>query len=168
MDYQRLCAEIQELDPQIRFVGVCNGTGEAIHGGLREGLAVLLSYEETKKSNLLALERGTSTSDQVVYSRLSSLFDGVMEIEIEEKAGKVQRKMRLTSSPKIKPKTTWTNFEIDGSGKVKFVTESQSLICSLCKAPILDEPKFYSELAFHAKHRDLHEVGWRLWEGPSF
>lgn len=57
MDYQRLCAEIQKLDPQIRFVGVCNETGEVIHGGLREGLAALLSSEETKKSNLLALER---------------------------------------------------------------------------------------------------------------
>jgi class 3 adenylate cyclase len=79
-----------------------------------------------------------------------------MEIEVEEKAGKVHRKIRLTSSPKINPKTAWTNFEIDGSGMIKFVTESQSLICSLCKAPILDEPKFYLDLAFHARHLEIY------------
>ena len=57
MDYDKLCADILELDPEVRFVGVCNGTGEIKHGGLREGLTTLLSAEETKRSNLLAIER---------------------------------------------------------------------------------------------------------------
>ena len=30
------------------------------------------------------------------------------------------------------------------------------LICSLCKSPIEDEPKFYSELAFHSKHLEIY------------
>jgi len=41
----------------VRYVGVCDVTGEVIHGGLREGLTNLLSPEDMKKSNLLALER---------------------------------------------------------------------------------------------------------------
>ncbi len=57
MDYQKLCESIRQLDTMVRYVGVCNETGEIIHGGLRDGLTNLLSPEETKKSNLLALER---------------------------------------------------------------------------------------------------------------
>ena len=57
MDFERLCLDIFKLDPKIRFVGVCNNSGEINHGGLREGLITLLTPDEVKKSNLLALER---------------------------------------------------------------------------------------------------------------
>jgi hypothetical protein len=57
MDYGRLCKEILDLDPRIRFVGVCDDTGETKFGGQREGVKNLLSPEETKKSNLQALAR---------------------------------------------------------------------------------------------------------------
>jgi hypothetical protein len=57
MDYVKLCEEVRGLDTNIRFVGVCNETGEVIYGGLRPGLTALLSPDETKKSNILALER---------------------------------------------------------------------------------------------------------------
>jgi hypothetical protein len=57
MDYGRLCKEILDLDPKIRFVGVCDDTGETKFGGQREGVKNLLSPEETKKSNLQALAR---------------------------------------------------------------------------------------------------------------
>src|SRR6476619_7921270 len=57
MDYDKFCTAIRELDPKVRFVGVCNETGEIKYGGLREGLTTLLSADETKRSNLLALER---------------------------------------------------------------------------------------------------------------
>ena len=39
MDYQKLCNDILNLDPKVRFVGVCDNTGEI------------------KKSNLISLER---------------------------------------------------------------------------------------------------------------
>ena len=55
MDYGRLCKEILDLDPKIRFVGVCDDTGETKFGGQREGVKSLLSPEETKKSNIQAL-----------------------------------------------------------------------------------------------------------------
>jgi hypothetical protein len=55
MDYGKLCKEILDLDPKIRFAGVCDDTGETKFGGQREGVQNLLSSEETKRSNLQAL-----------------------------------------------------------------------------------------------------------------
>ena len=57
MDYGKACKEIMNLDPQIRFAGICDDTGEIKYGGQRGGITNLLSAEETKKSNLQALAR---------------------------------------------------------------------------------------------------------------
>jgi hypothetical protein len=57
MDYGQLCKVILDLDPKIRFAGVCDETGETRFGGQREGVQNLLSSEETKRSNLQALAR---------------------------------------------------------------------------------------------------------------
>ena len=57
MDYEKLCKEILDIDPEIRFAGVCDESGEIKFGGQREGLANLLTAEETKRSNLQALAR---------------------------------------------------------------------------------------------------------------
>jgi len=57
MDYENLCKEILAIDPKIRFAGVCDETGEIKFGGQRDGLANLLTAEETKRSNLQALAR---------------------------------------------------------------------------------------------------------------
>lgn len=57
MDYAKLCKQILEMDPKIRFAGVCDESGEIKFGGQREGLVNLLTAEETKKSNLQALAR---------------------------------------------------------------------------------------------------------------
>ena len=57
MDYTKLCKDIFNLDPKVRFAGVCDDTGEIKYGGQREGVKNLLSPEETKKSNMQALAR---------------------------------------------------------------------------------------------------------------
>lgn len=57
MDYTKLCNEILDLDSKIRFAGVCDESGEIKFGGQRQGLANLLTAEETKRSNLQALAR---------------------------------------------------------------------------------------------------------------
>lgn len=57
MDYAKLCKNILDLDPKIRFAAVCDDTGEIKYGGQREGVQNILSSEETKRSNLQALAR---------------------------------------------------------------------------------------------------------------
>jgi hypothetical protein len=57
MDYGKLCKDILNLDPKIRYAGICDNTGETKFGGQRQGVQNLLSFEETKRSNLQALAR---------------------------------------------------------------------------------------------------------------
>src|ERR671931_86764 len=57
MDSDSLCKQILNLDPKVRFAGICDDSGEIKYGGQREGIKNLLSTEETKKSNLQALAR---------------------------------------------------------------------------------------------------------------
>jgi hypothetical protein len=57
MDYTKLCKDILNLDPNIRYAGVCDDTGETKYGGQREGVRNLLTLDETKRSNLQALAR---------------------------------------------------------------------------------------------------------------
>jgi hypothetical protein len=55
MDYSKLCEDILNLDPKVRFAGVCDDTGEIKYGGQREGVENLLMPEDTKKSNIQAI-----------------------------------------------------------------------------------------------------------------
>ena len=56
MDHEKLCNEILESDPQIRFVGVLNSRGDlAIHKNRDE--SALLSDEEVKMSVHYTFER---------------------------------------------------------------------------------------------------------------
>ena len=57
MDYEKLCNDVLNLDPKVRFVGVCNNTGEIKNGGHKEGIKSILTDEEIKKSNLISLQR---------------------------------------------------------------------------------------------------------------
>ena len=57
MDYQKLCHDVLDLNPKVRFVGICDNTGEIKNGGLREGIQSILTDEEIKKANLISLER---------------------------------------------------------------------------------------------------------------
>lgn len=57
MDYEKLCHDVLDLDSKVRFVGICDNTGEIKKGGLREGLDSILTDEEIKKANLITLER---------------------------------------------------------------------------------------------------------------
>ena len=57
MDYQKLCNDILNLDRKVRFVGICDNTGEIKNGGLKDGIKSILTDDEIKKSNLISLER---------------------------------------------------------------------------------------------------------------
>ena len=57
MDYEKLCNDVLNLDVKVRFVGVCDNTGEIKNGGLRDDIKSILTDEEIKRSNLISLER---------------------------------------------------------------------------------------------------------------
>lgn len=57
MDYDNLCKAVIDIDPQIRFAGICDESGEIKYGGQREGVEDVLTSDETRKSNLQALAR---------------------------------------------------------------------------------------------------------------
>ncbi len=57
MDYDKICKDILDLDPTIRFAGICDDTGDTKYGGMRQGMTSLLSPEETRKSVQLAIGR---------------------------------------------------------------------------------------------------------------
>jgi hypothetical protein len=57
MDYEKLCYDVLNLDTKVRFVGVCDNTGEIKSGGLKDGIKSILTDEEIKKSILISLER---------------------------------------------------------------------------------------------------------------
>ena len=56
MDYDNFCRSILEMDSKVRFAGICDVSGEIKHGGQKEGVKNILTNEETRKSNLQALE----------------------------------------------------------------------------------------------------------------
>ena len=56
MDYDNLCRSILQMDSKVRFAGICDVSGEIKHGGQKEEVKNILTNEETRKSNLQALE----------------------------------------------------------------------------------------------------------------
>ncbi len=60
MDYEKLCSQIFEIDPKIRFAAVYNFWAECLAGGMKEGLDNLLPEKVTKNSINQALLRWKS------------------------------------------------------------------------------------------------------------
>ena len=57
MDYDKLCKEIMNLEPLIRFAAILNENGERVAGGFRENTSSLLSPNEVNMSVFYALRR---------------------------------------------------------------------------------------------------------------
>jgi len=74
MDYDQICRSVLDIDPKVRFAGICDETGETKYGGMRDGKPGLLSSQESQKSNLLAVGRWglrkslTSKTGKGIYS----------------------------------------------------------------------------------------------------
>ncbi len=60
MDYEKLCSQIFEVDPKIRFAAVYNFWAECMAGGMKEGLDSLLPEKVTTNSINQALLRWKS------------------------------------------------------------------------------------------------------------
>ena len=53
LDYNKICNDIKNLDPKIRFAAVINERGKIVAGGMKEGIQ---SLEEEKHDEMLFLE----------------------------------------------------------------------------------------------------------------
>jgi archaellum biogenesis ATPase FlaH/class 3 adenylate cyclase len=103
---------------------------------------------------------GTQSSNESILNKLSSIFDIVFEIEIQEDSDKIKRKLKLISIKGASSKSSSTLFNIEDDGILKFESEASSKpklsICGLCKAPILEEPEYYLDMPFHHNHVKIY------------
>ena len=98
----------------------------------------------------------TSSSNEYRTNRLSSIFDGILEIKLEERNQMFTRNIRLLSIKGLHHNPTWIRFDITSEGSLTFGEHLHSLVCYLCKDPIFDVPVMYSDLPFHSSHLDIY------------
>ncbi len=62
--FEQLCDNIFELSSNIRFVGIINGMGDLVAGGMREGVRTMEDRENSSKLYLEFLLRSEMRKDQ--------------------------------------------------------------------------------------------------------
>lgn len=102
------------------------------------------------------------TLDENIIEKVSTLFDTILEMKIEE--GKntedSKRMIRIASFTGEKIPSKWVNIHTNGNGRLLFQGPSSSkkvsLICSVCKKPITENPVFHQDMAFHKNHLEVY------------
>jgi KaiC/GvpD/RAD55 family RecA-like ATPase len=92
----------------------------------------------------------TPTSDFLTNS-LSSIFDGIIEMKLEEDDESLNRSIRLLSIKGMHHKPSWIKFKISDDGNLAFADQSSSLSCMLCGKSILGSPILDSEFTFDSQ-----------------
>ena len=92
----------------------------------------------------------TPTSDFLTNS-LSSIFDGIIEMKLEEDDGSLNRNIRLLSIKGMSHKPSWIKFKISDDGNLAFADQSSSLTCMLCGKSIMGPPILDSEFTFDSQ-----------------
>jgi archaellum biogenesis ATPase FlaH len=110
-----------------------------------------------KHNNILSLFTIDNTVvDQSLIDKIRPLFDGVLQIKLDEKDDEIVRRMKFLSLTGFSSTShSWIKFELD-KDSLSF-PNSSSLICSVCKASIKTEPVFYLDMAFHEHHLELYK-----------
>ena len=115
--------------------------------------------KESEATALITMS-GTQSGNGTILNKLSSIFDIVLEIEVQEESDKIKRRLKLISMKGAGSKSASTVFDIEDDGNLKFESESKSKsklsICGLCKAPILEEPEYYLDMPFHSNHVKIY------------
>lgn len=121
--------------------------------------ALSFLIKELEATALITMS-GTQSSNGTILNKLSSIFDIVLEINVQEEADKIKRKLKLVSMKGAGSKSASTVFDIEEDGNLKFESEATSKsklsICGLCKAPILEEPEYYLDMPFHHNHVKIY------------
>jgi KaiC/GvpD/RAD55 family RecA-like ATPase len=90
-------------------------------------------------------------SNEYLTNALSSIFDGIIEMKIEDSHGSLARSIRLLSIKGVHHKPSWIYFNIDDDGNLSFVEDSSSLTCTLCGKQITGSPILDSEFSFDSQ-----------------
>ena len=121
--------------------------------------ALSFLIKELEATALITMS-GTQSSNGTILNKLSSIFDIVLEIDVQEEADKIKRKLKLVSMKGAGSKSASAVFDIEEDGNLKFESEAASKsklsICGLCKAPILEEPEYYLDMPFHHNHVKIY------------
>ncbi len=121
--------------------------------------ALSFLIKELEATALITMS-GTQSSNGTILNKLSSIFDIVLEIEVQEDLDKIKRKLKLASIKGAGSKSAMALFNIEEDGNLKFESEAASKsklsICGLCKAPILEEPEYYLDMPFHPNHVKIY------------
>ena len=84
-------------------------------------------------------------SNEYLINALSSIFDGIIEMKIEDHHGAMTRSISVHAKP------SWNYFRITGNGSLSFVDESSLVSCTLCGKSIMGKPVLDSELSFDSQ-----------------
>ena len=121
--------------------------------------ALSFLIKELEATALITMS-GTQSSNGTILNKLSSIFDIVLEIDVQDEADKIKRKLKLVSMKGAGSKSASAVFDIEEDGNLKFESEATSKsklsICGLCKAPILEEPEYYLDMPFHHNHVKIY------------
>jgi archaellum biogenesis ATPase FlaH len=121
--------------------------------------ALSFIIKELEATALITMS-GTQSSNGTILNKLSSIFDIVLEIDVQEEDDKIKRKLKLVSMKGAGSKSASAVFDIEEDGNLKFESEATSKsklsICGLCKAPILEEPEYYLDMPFHHNHVKIY------------
>lgn len=122
--------------------------------------ALSFLIKELEATALITMS-GTQSSNGTILNKLSSIFDIVLEIEVQQESDKIKRKLKLVSMKGAGSKSSSSAvFDIEEDGNLKFESEATSKsklsICGLCKAPILEEPEYYLDMPFHHNHVKIY------------
>jgi KaiC/GvpD/RAD55 family RecA-like ATPase len=90
-------------------------------------------------------------SNEYLFNALSSIFDGIIEMKIEDHHGSLTRGIRLLSIKGVHAKPSWIYFRIADDGSLLFVDESSLVTCTLCGKAIMVKPILDSELSFDSQ-----------------
>lgn len=107
-----------------------------------------------KDAGVTAIFASTSTATSEYFtSTLSSIVDGVIEMNITDSKMSLVRSIRLLSFKGLRHNPSWINFKISDDGSLVF--EDQSFVfmnCMLCGKEVKGEPIVESDLIFDSQN----------------
>jgi KaiC/GvpD/RAD55 family RecA-like ATPase len=104
-----------------------------------------------KDAEAMAIVTLTLPLNGTPNNTLSSIFDGMMEMQTEDRKGLLIRRIRLVSIKGMPHRPSWVHFKISDDGVLSFFDESSTLTCTLCGKAIIGTPILDSDFSFDSQ-----------------